>query len=286
MLTVFATNGTSVLATANANPAGVAESLADVTLPTAGTYYARITGADDTIQLYELSLTVVTLLPGDFNFDGYVDAADYVVCAQRPNPVTQAEYNTVAQHFGETVRRRCRRECHRPRTGDVGDAHRGGCRHSFAASPYCKRVPKTQFRVRHHRKSTDIETARSAFKLIDAVAFWHRYGVRKLISAGLTLGGHSGRKRVINPTFMTRPRVELNRAVLLVSDQTIARLSGFIADTIVDVVGCPLDDGDEPRYTDLVADRIWRSDCRPTASLNLKSGVDRGLKFLSVSVYQ
>jgi hypothetical protein len=78
-LTVFDIDGTSILANASANPAGAVESLADVVLAAAGTYYARIQGADDTIQLYELSLSVGAFLPGDFNFDGKVDAADYVV---------------------------------------------------------------------------------------------------------------------------------------------------------------------------------------------------------------
>jgi hypothetical protein len=100
-LSVFATNGTSVLATANASPAGVAESLANVNLPAAGTYYARITGADDAIQLYELSLSVVTLLPGDFNKDGTVDAADYVVW--RKTNGTPVDYNLWRSHFGQTA---------------------------------------------------------------------------------------------------------------------------------------------------------------------------------------
>jgi uncharacterized protein (TIGR03382 family) len=78
-LTVLASDGMTILAIANANPAGAVESLSDVTLPSPGTYYAQITGADDTIQLYELSLSIAAALPGDFNFDGVVDGADYVV---------------------------------------------------------------------------------------------------------------------------------------------------------------------------------------------------------------
>jgi hypothetical protein len=97
-LTVFDTDGASVLATASANPAGAVESLADVTLAEVGTYYARIDGVDDTIQLYELSLSIEALLPGDFNFDGIVDAADYVVW--RMNDGTQAEYDVWRANFG------------------------------------------------------------------------------------------------------------------------------------------------------------------------------------------
>lgn len=99
-LTAFDTNGTSQLATANSNPAGVAESLADVTLPTAGTYFARISGADDTIQLYELSLSVAVLLPGDFNFDGVVNAADYAVW--RKIDGTPEGYSMWRANFGAT----------------------------------------------------------------------------------------------------------------------------------------------------------------------------------------
>jgi serralysin len=78
-LTIFGTNGTSVLATANSQPAGAVESVANLVLPAAGPYYARITGADDTIQLYELSLTPTPILVGDYNRNGVVDTADYVL---------------------------------------------------------------------------------------------------------------------------------------------------------------------------------------------------------------
>jgi serralysin len=104
-LSVLATDGASVLATASANIAGVAESLADVLLPGAGAYYARIAGADDTIQLYELSLSIVALLPGDYNADGTVDAGDYIVW--RKNPANYggdpAGYNTWRANFGRTA---------------------------------------------------------------------------------------------------------------------------------------------------------------------------------------
>ena len=39
----------------------------------------NITGADNTIQLYELSLSVVAQTTGDYNHDGFVDAADYTL---------------------------------------------------------------------------------------------------------------------------------------------------------------------------------------------------------------
>src|SRR4029078_2138753 len=43
-LTIFGTNGTSVLATADAFAAGAAESISNLLLPTPGTYYARTPG--------------------------------------------------------------------------------------------------------------------------------------------------------------------------------------------------------------------------------------------------
>jgi hypothetical protein len=48
-----------------------------------------------------VQLSVVAALPGDFNLDGRVDAADYV--AWRKNDGTQAGYDTWRAHFGETA---------------------------------------------------------------------------------------------------------------------------------------------------------------------------------------
>ncbi|MGD9633234.1 MAG: matrixin family metalloprotease [Pirellulales bacterium] len=81
-LSVFASNGTTLLGTANLTSAGSVESLTDIALATAGKYYARITGASENVQLYQLLLSaasLVTVLPGDYNLDGTVDAADFTV---------------------------------------------------------------------------------------------------------------------------------------------------------------------------------------------------------------
>jgi hypothetical protein len=78
-LTLLAADGATVLATADANAAGVAESLTGLLLPDAGPYFARVSGADDTIQLYDLALSVIPLTTGDYNNDGIVNAADYTV---------------------------------------------------------------------------------------------------------------------------------------------------------------------------------------------------------------
>ena len=120
-LTILSTNGTTVLGTANGNPAGVAESIANLMLPAAGTYYAEITGADNTIQLYELGLTATTIaiaLPGDYNHNGVVDAADYALWRNTRGQsvtagsgadgngdglITQADYDLWRAHFGQTA---------------------------------------------------------------------------------------------------------------------------------------------------------------------------------------
>ena len=134
-LAVFDTNGTSILATANANPAGVVESLADVMLPGAGTYYARIDGADDTIQLYELSLSVAALLPGDFNFDGVVDASRLCRVAKRLGNHSHAgRLQRVAGKLRRAGRQRLGARAALPRErrsgavlGDVGGHGTAGC---------------------------------------------------------------------------------------------------------------------------------------------------------------
>jgi hypothetical protein len=100
-LSILATNGTSILATANAGTAGAIEELENILLPAPGTYFARISGAGDTIQLYQLSLSVDVLLPGDFNSDNVVDAADYVEWSKTGG--TPAELATWRTHFGQTL---------------------------------------------------------------------------------------------------------------------------------------------------------------------------------------
>ena len=81
-LSIFAPNGTTLLGTANLTGAGGVESLSNINLAAAGTYYARISGADDNVQLYQLQLAAAafaTVLTGDYNLDGIVSAADYSV---------------------------------------------------------------------------------------------------------------------------------------------------------------------------------------------------------------
>lgn len=75
-LAIFDTDGTSVLGLADDTGLGGVESLVALELPAAGQYYARITGAQDTIQLYELELSAVDFFEADFDTDGDVDYAD------------------------------------------------------------------------------------------------------------------------------------------------------------------------------------------------------------------
>ena len=56
-LEILDTNGTTVLATANATGLGAAESISNLILPT-GTYFARVTGAANAAQMYELGVTM------------------------------------------------------------------------------------------------------------------------------------------------------------------------------------------------------------------------------------
>ena len=82
ILAIFDTDGITPLGTANLTPAGGIETLVDLVLPTAGEYFARITGADDTIQLYELELEITSPLvfdAADFDTDGDVDDADLAI---------------------------------------------------------------------------------------------------------------------------------------------------------------------------------------------------------------
>jgi hypothetical protein len=100
---VFSTNGTTLLASASSAPIGQAELLGDVNLTTAGQYFVRIMGDNDSVQLYELQLSAtaaVTPLAGDYNDDGVVDAADYVVW--RKTEGTPGDYAVWQNHFGET----------------------------------------------------------------------------------------------------------------------------------------------------------------------------------------
>ncbi|MBX2828637.1 MAG: matrixin family metalloprotease, partial [Flavobacteriaceae bacterium] len=62
MFEILDTDGSTVLATGNANGAGVAETVASVNLSSAGTYFVRVMqqgGAVDNVQMYDLSISLV-----------------------------------------------------------------------------------------------------------------------------------------------------------------------------------------------------------------------------------
>jgi hypothetical protein len=83
-ITIFDTDGTTVLANANAADAGFGESLSNIAAPSAGTYYAHVKSdlafTGGAAQLYNFSLDVtinpVVACVGDINGDGVADTAD------------------------------------------------------------------------------------------------------------------------------------------------------------------------------------------------------------------
>lgn len=62
-LAVYASNGTTLLASANIHGAGVAETLNNLVLPGSGTYYVRITGSANAAQMYRLTGTIDSAVP-------------------------------------------------------------------------------------------------------------------------------------------------------------------------------------------------------------------------------
>ena len=78
-LTILSSNGTTILASSNTAGAGQPETVSDVSL-SVGQYFVRVTGASDSVQLYQLQLWATTNpLLGDYNQNGVVDATDYAI---------------------------------------------------------------------------------------------------------------------------------------------------------------------------------------------------------------
>jgi hypothetical protein len=102
-LAVFAQNGSTLLGSANFAGIGGIEMLSDLGLTSAGTYFVRVAGSSANLQLYELELSAALLaiaLPGDYNADGIVNAADYVVWR---NTVGQSGAGLAADGDGDQV---------------------------------------------------------------------------------------------------------------------------------------------------------------------------------------
>jgi len=78
-LNLWDTDGLTVLATADALPAGGIESLFSIALPSAGEYFVSIATITDTVQLYRLDVSVNSVAPpivGDLDNDGFVGVDD------------------------------------------------------------------------------------------------------------------------------------------------------------------------------------------------------------------
>jgi hypothetical protein len=78
-LAVYDGSGTTVIASANVNAAGLSESLSGVVLPGSGTYYVRVTGSANAAQMYRLTGNVSapsTPAPEIQVLDGSADIAD------------------------------------------------------------------------------------------------------------------------------------------------------------------------------------------------------------------
>jgi hypothetical protein len=119
-LALFDRNGTTLLATVNNGDAGQVESLDDFALSAAGEYFVRVMGLSDSVQLYQLELlaiaTTIVSLEGDYNQNGVVDAADYILWRNSKGQsgaslaadgngdgiVDDADYGRWRAHFGET----------------------------------------------------------------------------------------------------------------------------------------------------------------------------------------
>jgi hypothetical protein len=99
-LTLIDDDGVSPLAAAASNPAGDVESLSGVFVPAGGNYFARVSGVDDTVQLYELTLSITGLVSGDYNRNGIVDAADYTVWR---NSLGQTGVSLAADGNGDNI---------------------------------------------------------------------------------------------------------------------------------------------------------------------------------------
>ena len=80
-LTIFDTDGITPLVSIDNVGQGAIESLENFSLFNPGEYFARVTGADDTIQLYQLDLSVNSppFLEADFNEDYLVDSTDLTI---------------------------------------------------------------------------------------------------------------------------------------------------------------------------------------------------------------
>jgi hypothetical protein len=81
-LTIFGPGGAPRLGLASQAGAGGIEVLTNIAIPNAGTYYVRVMGVSDEVQLYELDLAFnapTSTVAGDFNGDGSVNGSDFIL---------------------------------------------------------------------------------------------------------------------------------------------------------------------------------------------------------------
>ncbi|HEY6564439.1 MAG TPA: PEP-CTERM sorting domain-containing protein, partial [Pirellulaceae bacterium] len=76
-LDLFATDGTTLLQAQDLNGVGVAENITGFSLTAAGTYFAKVRGTANDIQMYQLDVSAMSVVqPGDFNADGNFNCLD------------------------------------------------------------------------------------------------------------------------------------------------------------------------------------------------------------------
>ena len=78
-------NGTSILTSSSGAAAGIAESILDFALDDAGTYFVRIDGSMDEVQMYQVDISVESVGLPDTDEDGVPDSDDN--CPAIPNPL-------------------------------------------------------------------------------------------------------------------------------------------------------------------------------------------------------
>ncbi|MEM9659417.1 MAG: matrixin family metalloprotease, partial [Planctomycetota bacterium] len=85
-LDILDADGRTVLAAVDETRLGGVEAIISLALPAAGQYFARVTGLEDSVQLYDLRLSAaapaIDYLPADFTEDGVVDALDLALWEQ------------------------------------------------------------------------------------------------------------------------------------------------------------------------------------------------------------
>lgn len=93
--------GTQLLATADSAGLGLTESINDLFLTDSGEYFVRISGDTNDVQLYKLSLSVVSIFPGDVDQNGTVDGADYLdIVRSFGSPYDATDLQDWQENFG------------------------------------------------------------------------------------------------------------------------------------------------------------------------------------------